>query len=55
MGDLVHDEGRVLEVAEQPVVDFNALVVLVLLQTEAAEEEIFHPVVLDLHYDGFLG
>ena len=51
---LVHYEIAVLEVAEQSVVDFDADVVLVLLQAEAAEEEIFHPVVIEFRYDGFL-
>ncbi len=52
---LVHYEIAVLEVAEQSVVDFDADVVLVLLQAEAAEEEIFHPVVIEFRYDGLIG
>jgi hypothetical protein len=48
VGDLVHYEVRVLEVAEQAVVDFDADVVLVLLQAEAAEEEVLHPMIINL-------
>lgn len=55
MGDLVHDEVAILEVAEQSVVDFDADVVLVLLQTETAEEEVLHPMIVQLGDDGFLG
>lgn len=54
VGDLVHDEVAVLEVAEQPVIDLDTDVVLVFLQAEAAEKEVLHPVVVQLRYHCFL-
>lgn len=54
VGDLVHYVGGLFEEAEEPIVDVDADVVLVLLQAEAAEEEVLHPMVFEIHNQGFL-
>ncbi len=48
MGDLVHDEVGVLEEAQHAVVELDAHVVLVLLQAKRAEEQVLHPVVVQV-------
>lgn len=55
VGYLVHDEVGMPEEAMNPVVEVNANIVLVFLQTEVPEVEIFQPVVIQLHCDCSLG
>lgn len=51
VGYLVHDEVGVPEEAVNAVVEVNADIVLVLLQAEMAEVEVFQPVIVQLHCD----
>lgn len=51
MGDLVHDEIGMPEEAMNPVVEVDADIVLVFLQAEVPEVEIFQPVIIQLHCD----
>lgn len=46
MGDLVDQVIGGFEEAEQTVVDLNANGVQILLQTETAEEEVLHPMII---------
>lgn len=48
MGDLIHDEVRILEKAQHSIIEFDTHVIFVLFQAERAEKEIFHPVIVQL-------
>ena len=52
MGDLVHDKIRVFEKAQNTIIELNTDVISVLFHTERTEDEIFHPVVINLLDDG---
>ena len=52
MCDLVHDEIGVFEKAQNTIIELNADVISILFHTERTENEVFHPVIIDLLNDG---
>lgn len=48
VGYLIDEVVGILEETEEAIVDLDADVALVLLETEAAVEEVFHPMITDL-------
>ena len=48
MCDLVHDKVRVLEEAQDPIIEFNTNVITILFHTKRTKNKVLHPVVIDL-------
>jgi len=49
VSNLIHDEVRVPEETMDSIVQINADIVFVFLEAEVAEEEVFEPMVIELH------
>lgn len=54
VGYLIHNKVGIFEEAEKPIIDLSANAVLVLLQTEAAKEEVLHPMIIYIHNEAVL-
>ena len=54
MSYLIHDVVGMFEEAKYAVVEFDAHIVFILLQTERAEIKVFEPVIVDLSCYGCL-
>jgi hypothetical protein len=54
VGNLVHYEVGVLEEAKHPIVEFDAHVIFVLLEAEGTEEQVLHPMVVEVFDEAVL-
>jgi hypothetical protein len=48
MGNLIHNKIGIFEKAEHSVVKFNTHIIFVFLKAERTEEEIFHPMIIQI-------
>ena len=48
MGNLIHNVVRVLKEAKDSIIKLDTHIIFVLFQTERTNEEVFHPVIMQL-------